>query len=276
MYYILGLIYSVGFLFYLAYQFKGKEIVRKLGFASVVAGALFHSFCLIAAGIKAGHIPAFGMQNSFLLASWSVAVFFIVLFFKYKVDLLGGAVSFFLSFMVILALFLPQIEFAGQSDLNIFMIALHVFFTFFANAAFFVAFVIGSFYLFQERNIKGKKHGICFRKLPSLEILEGAGNFCILTGFLFLTTGLVSGVVWSKNIFGKFITWDAKEIWSFVIWILYAAIIHGRLTSEWRGRKAAMMAIIAFCIVAFSFIGINIFMNGSHAEYFMGTGRIQG
>lgn len=276
MLYILAGIYTIGFLLYMIYQVNEDKKIHKIGFQTIIFGTLFQSILLVWTGVKAGHIPAFGMQNSFLLASWSISVFFIILYLKYKMDLLGGAVSCFLSIMAITSLFLPQSSFAGQNDLNIFMIALHVFFTFFANAAFFMAFVLGFFYLFQERNIKGKKHGIFFKKLPPLEILESAGNFCILTGFVFLTTGLASGVVWSKHIFGTFIVWDSKEIWSFVIWILYAAIIHGRITSEWRGRKAALMAIIGFFIVTFSFIGINVFMDASHGEYFMGTKNIQG
>lgn len=273
---VLAFIYFSAFGIYLVANDDSRQNLRKAGFLTIFCGCILHTVYLCLIGIKTGYIPAFGMQHSVLLSSWAIAVFFICLFFKYKVDMLGGAVALFLGMLVLSAYFLPQYSYEGQADLNIFMIALHVFFTFFANAAFFVAFVLGLFYIFQEKNIKSKRHGIFFKRLPSLDILESAGNFCIIWGFVALTIGLATGIIWSKHIFGYFISFDPKEIWSFITWILYAAIIHGRLTSEWRGRKAAFMSILAFCIVIFSFIGINIFTDASHGEYFMGTGHVRG
>ncbi|MGM0418207.1 MAG: cytochrome C assembly family protein [Thermodesulfobacteriota bacterium] len=266
--------YTAAFAFYLMFQIKSDKVLRKTGFALIIAGAFFHTAHICITGFQIGHIPAFGVKNSLLLASWSVAVYFVILFFRYKVDLLGGAVSFFLSIAAGTSFFLPQSGFEGQNDLNIFMIALHVFLTFFANAAFFTACIIGIFYIIQERNLKEKKHGVFFKNLPSLEILESAGNFCITAGFIALTAGLASGIIWSRHVFGYFFSSDPKEIWSFIVWLLYAAIIHGRFTSEWRGRKAAVMSVIGFCIIVFSFIGINIFMDSSHSQYFMGSEKL--
>lgn len=264
-------LFSLSFCFYIFSQLKGSLILRKAGFVFLCLGFLSLSINILLEGLNSGYLPAFGIRNALILSAFSICFFFIMLFIRFKVDLLGGAVALFSCYLVTAALFFDKTHYIGQKDFNVFMTALHVFFTFFANAAFFSAFIIGLFYLVQEKNIKLKKHGIIFKRLPSLEVLESSGNFCITWGFFFLTFGLGIGIVWSKHIFGKFLMMDAKEVWSFVIWILYAAIIHGRLTSRWRGRKAAVMAIIGFIIVVFSFVGINIFMDTSHGKYFMGN-----
>lgn len=268
--------FILSFLFYAASQIKNNTLNRKFGFFSLCLGFFMLGIELVLTGFESGYIPAFGVRNVLVIFAFSVSFFFILLFIKFKVDLLGGAVSFFCWFLTGAALFFDNTQYAGQKDFNIFMTALHVFFTFFANAAFFTACVIGLFYLVQENNIKLKKHGVIFKKLPSLEVLESSGHFCIIWGFFFLTLGLTIGVVWSKHIFGRFLLMDAKEVWSFAVWILYAAVIHGRLTSRWRGKKAAIMAIIGFFIVIFSFIGINIFMDTTHGEYFLGKLIIRG
>lgn len=264
------ILFSLSFCFYAFSQLKADLRLRKTGFVFLCLAFLSLGGELIFQGINLGYLPTFGIRNILLLSSFLISFFFILLFLRFKVDLLGGAVALFSGFLTGLALFFDSSRYPGQEDLGIFMTALHVFFTFFANAAFFTAFVIGIFYLVQEKNIKVKKHGIIFKRLPSLEILESSGNFCITWGFCFLTLGLGIGVIWSKQIFGRFLMIDAKEIWSFLIWLLYAVIIHGRISSRWRGRKAAIMSIIGFAIVVFSFVGINIFMDTSHGEYFMG------
>ncbi|MCB9481141.1 MAG: cytochrome c biogenesis protein CcsA [Desulfobacteraceae bacterium] len=269
-------LYILSFCFYVISQVQNNPFYRRPGFFLLVLGFMCTGINLFLDAVSIGHIPAFGIRNSLVIFAFSVSFFFVLLYLRFKVDLLGGAVAAFSGLLTGLALFFDKIQYIGQKDFSIFMTALHVFFTFFANAAFFTACVIGLFYLVQEKNIKLKKHGIIFRRLPSLEILESSGNFCIAWGFFFLTVGLGIGVVMSKQVFGHFLMLDAKEVWSFLVWFLYAALIHGRLSSRWRGRKAAVMAIIGFGIVVFSFIGINIFMDTSHGEYFMGNLIIRG
>jgi len=270
------ILYILSFCFYSISQIQNNSVFRRPGFFLLVLGFILLGINIIANAVSLGHIPAFGIRNSLIIFAFSISFFFILLFFRFKVDLVGGAVAIFSGFLTGAALFFDKIQYAGQKDFNIFMTALHVFFTFFANAAFFTAFVTGLFYLVQEKNIKLKNHGIIFKRLPSLEVLESSGNFCISWGFFFLTVGLGIGFVMSKQVFGHFLMLDAKEVWSFLVWLLYGALIHGRLTSRWRGRKAAVMAIIGFFIVVFSFIGINIFMDTSHGEYFMGNLIIRG
>jgi ABC-type transport system involved in cytochrome c biogenesis permease subunit len=82
-----------------------------------------------------------------------------------------------------------------------------------------------------------------------------------------LTFGLITGFVYAKAVWGRFWSWDPKEIWSGITWLLYAALLHQRLTVGWRGRRAAIMAIIGFAIILFTFLGVNFLLQGHHGEF---------
>jgi ABC-type transport system involved in cytochrome c biogenesis permease subunit len=82
-----------------------------------------------------------------------------------------------------------------------------------------------------------------------------------------MTLGLIMGVVYAKTIWGRFWSWDPKEVWSGISWLLYAAMIHMRLSVGWQGRRSAIMAIIGFAAVLFTFLGVNLLLSGHHGEF---------
>ena len=138
---------------------------------------------------------------------------------------------------------------------------------FLGEAAFALACGLGVLYLFQEHAIKTKNHGFIFKRLPSLELLDTAGYACIVTGFTLVTVGLITGFVYAKALWGRFWSWDPKEVWSGVTWLFYAALLHQRLTVGWRGRRAAIWAIVGFAVLLFTFLGVNFFLKGHHGEF---------
>jgi len=125
----------------------------------------------------------------------------------------------------------------------------------------------GLLYLLQEHAIKSKHRGFFFKRLPSLELLDHTGYACIVTGFTMLTFGLITGLIYAKSVWGRFWSWDPKEVWSGITWLLYAALLHQRLTFGWRGRRAAIMAIIGFAVILFTFLGVNFLLKGHHGEF---------
>jgi cytochrome c-type biogenesis protein CcsB len=98
-------------------------------------------------------------------------------------------------------------------------------------------------------------------------MLDNTGYACIVVGFTMLSIGLITGFVYAKSIWGRFWGWDPKEVWSMITWFLYAALLHERLTVGWRGRKAAIMAIVGFAVVLFTFLGVNFLLYGHHGEF---------
>jgi cytochrome c-type biogenesis protein CcsB len=126
---------------------------------------------------------------------------------------------------------------------------------------------LGVLYLLQEHEIKAKKHRFFFKRLPSLELLDNTGYMCIVIGFTMLTLGLVTGFVYAKEVWGHFWRWDPKEVWSGITWLFYAALLHERLAVGWRGRRSAIMAIIGFAVLLFTFLGVNLLLKGHHVEF---------
>jgi cytochrome c-type biogenesis protein CcsB len=135
------------------------------------------------------------------------------------------------------------------------------------EASFALACGVGFLYLVQEHTIKSKTHGFFFKRLPSLELLDTTGYACIVTGFTMLTLGLITGFIYAKSVWGRFWSWDPKEVWSGITWLLYAALLHQRLTVGWRGRRAAIMAIIGFAVILFTFFGVNFLLQGHHGGF---------
>ena len=76
---------------------------------------------------------------------------------------------------------------------------------------------------------------------------------------------IISGAIWAETAWGTYLSWDPKETWSLITWFVYAALLHGRLTTGWRGKKAAILAIIGFFVMLFTFLGVNLLMPGLHS-----------
>ena len=114
-------------------------------------------------------------------------------------------------------------------------------------------------------DIKNKKWSQFLHRLPSLQTLDDLNYLCLSLGFPFLTLGIITGSIWAEYAWGSYWNWDPKETWSLVTWLIYAALLHGRLTIGWRGRRAAYFSIIGFAVVLFTFLGVNLLLPGLHS-----------
>ncbi|MCY3985927.1 MAG: cytochrome c biogenesis protein CcsA, partial [Candidatus Dadabacteria bacterium] len=139
----------------------------------------------------------------------------------------------------------------------------HILSIFLGEAFFAIAFLAGVMYIFQENQLKSKIIGSHLKKLPSLITLDRINHLSLLLGFPLLTLSLVIGFVLAKEIWSDGWIWGAKETWSTVTWLLYAFLINGRLSLGWRGRRAALGAVIGFCIVVLTFI-VGYLFPGQH------------
>ncbi|QER41232.1 hypothetical protein F1847_00205 [Thermodesulfobacterium sp. TA1] len=119
-------------------------------------------------------------------------------------------------------------------------------------------------YLLQEREIKKKSLGLFYKKLPPLEYLDRASESCLYLGFLFLSISMITGAIWSNLIFGDYWRWSSKEVFSLVLWFLYAVLIHQRVLIGWRGKRSAKMFILSFGVWFLSFFVVNLLTKGFH------------
>jgi cytochrome c-type biogenesis protein CcsB len=106
----------------------------------------------------------------------------------------------------------------------------------------------------------------------SSEELDSLSYRTITVGFLLLSVGLVSGAVWANEAWGSWWSWDPKETWAFITWLVYAAYLHTRLVRGWQGRKPALLATAGLFVIAICYIGVNLLGVGLHSYgWFFGS-----
>ena len=102
-------------------------------------------------------------------------------------------------------------------------------------------------------------------QLSTNEQLDSLSYRTITVGFLMLTVGIVSGAVWANEAWGSYWSWDPKETWALICWLVYAAYLHTRLSRGWQGRRPALVAVVGLLVIAVCYIGVNLLGIGLHS-----------
>lgn len=260
----LYLLSTVGYAAYLMLQ---QEVWQKAGYWLIFAGFLCHTAVILFGVYKTGLFPGWNLFQSLLLAGWAFSGMFLFVRYRYSLKVLGIYAAPFAAAVMIMAVRIPEEMVSDLQFFRSFWVFFHVLIMFLGNGALAIACGVGILYLLQERAIKRKTHGFFFKRLPSLDLLDSVGYHCIVSGFAMLTIGLVVGFFYAKAAWGQFWSWDPKEVWAGIVWLFYAALLHERLTVGWRGRKAAILSIIGFAVILFTFLGVNLILEGHHGEF---------
>ncbi len=257
--------YLAGALLYLYFIITLNGRGARLGRMSLMIGVILHVAGFALRYAVAGYTPVTNLFESLSFFALAIAGTFLVVEIRYNLRTLGAFVAPLAFAFSIFAAFLPG-EVAGLAPaLNSYWLPVHVLLLFVGDAVFAVAFGAGIMYLLQEKQVKRKKMGAIFKRLPSLDVLDEVNYRCLTIGFPLLTMGIITGSIWAEYAWGSYWSWDPKETWSLITWLLYAALLHGRLTVGWRGRKAAILAIVGFGAILFTFLGVNLLLPGLHS-----------
>ena len=109
-------------------------------------------------------------------------------------------------------------------------------------------------------------------QLTTNEQLDSLSYRTITVGFLLLTVGIISGAVWANEAWGSYWSWDPKETWALICWLVYAAYLHTRLSRGWQGRRPALVAVVGLAVIGICYIGVNLLGIGLHSYgWFLGT-----
>jgi cytochrome c-type biogenesis protein CcsB len=170
--------------------------------------------------------------------------------------------------LAITVLYTPAAQLAPS--LRSYWLAIHVTVAFISSALFTIAFSATVLYLVQDsrerRRAQGQTVGLNFMDaLPSGRDLDQAAYKLNAVAFPLWTFTLVAGSIWAENAWGRYWGWDPKEVWTFVIWVVYAGYLHARATRGWEGRKAARLALVGYACVLFNFLVVNIVFVGMHS-----------
>lgn len=255
---------TLGYVLYFSLQ---KDVFQKTGYYGLLAGFSLQTLLIVIEYAKTAHFPVQNLHETLSVMAWTSAGVFLILGLKVNLKILGVFAAPFVLVLMIAAMQFPDISVESGNLFKSIWLPFHIITIFVGEASFALAFGVGILYLIQENAIKTKKHGYFYKRLPSLELIDHTGYICIIIGFTTITIGLISGMIYAKMVWGRFWAWDVKEVWSGISWLVYAILLHERLTVGWRGRNAAIMAIIGFIVLLFTFLGVNLFLEGHHGKF---------
>lgn len=250
---------------FVAFFLAQREGFCRGGAWMTALGLGFHSLALVVAIWTQGLLAIATFAGALSAFAWALVAAFLLLYWQHPIKVLGALAAPLAALVVSGSLILPGEAAAVSPTLRSFWVYLHVMLAFLGNAALTLAGLGGIFYLVQERQLKAKKFGFFYRRLPSLEQLDALNYWCLTIGFPLLTGAIITGSLYAQLTLGRFWNWDPKEILTLMAWLIYAVLLHERLAVGWRGRRAALMAICGFVILIITFVGANLWLSSYHS-----------
>ena len=149
--------------------------------------------------------------------------------------------------------------------LHSYWLVIHVAAAITASGLFTVASVLAAVYLAVTRRRTGRLHRALGTIVPDPEKLDDLCFRLLAIAFPIWTFAVVAGAIWAESAWGRYWGWDPKETWAFIIWVVYAAYLHARVTAGWRGRRAAVLALLGAAAFLFNYFGVNMWVVGLHS-----------
>ncbi len=263
-------VYLCSFLLYLIFSATRKSSIGIWATSLILAGSLIHTVGLIYRWVEThktgyGYVPLSNMYESLIFFSWTIVLIYLLLEFRFKQRIIGTFATLFAFMAIAASSILPGSDVtirplmpALQSN----WLSIHVITCFFGYAAFAVSFGISLLFLIQHR-WEGISGGVEW--LPKTKTLDEINYRSIVIGFPMLTVGIITGAAWAHYAWGSYWSWDPKETWSLITWLIYAAFLHARITRDWRGRRMAILSLVGFMAVLFTYFGVSYILAGLHS-----------
>ena len=261
--------YLFTFLFFLAGIIFKKDGMTSLASKGCVAGFLLHTGTIVIRWIESGHPPVLWSFEHALAGSWFIIGIFLLASQRYTALRIAGVVV--TPFVILMLgygvmgkeLGIEPLPPPYQSN----WLWVHVGFGWITYGAYHVAAGLAILYLLKGRAIKKFKNenelSRFYKFFPEVSILDNLTFKLIVYGFIAHIAMLGSGAIWAYGLWGRYWAWDPIETWSLITWLVYGANIHMRVTYQWKGRRAAWLAIISLIGILITFGGIG-FIGGVH------------
>ena len=256
------------FLYLAAWVFQKDALNRSatwvavLGIAGNAAGFALRWAESYQLGI--GHAPLSNLYESLVFFSLVIAVLYLIIENSYGFQTIGAFAMPLAFLSMAYASLSPDVSDRIQPLLpalkSNWLIA-HVVTCFIGYAAFAVAFGLSLMYLIKQ---EAGDRGTLRSRLPDKRLLDDLTHQMVMFGFLFLTTGIITGAVWANSAWGRYWGWDPKDTWSLITWFVYATLLHARLMRGWQGKRIAVLSLAGFAAVIFTYFGVNL-LPGLHS-----------
>jgi ABC-type transport system involved in cytochrome c biogenesis permease subunit len=262
----IGLFYFLGTLFFLGGALGNNASLKRISACITLAGFGLHSLDLLLKIASSPHFAITQGQFYFSLLAWSFLLIYFILWWRLKLQFLALtaaplALVLFSSSMVVRTNPLPI-----PSQLSALWFGLHIAALFLSISLLAMAFGAGLIYLYVDRQIKSKaKPGRFRRDIPALTSFDRVNHWAVIIGFPLFTVGVLAGFLWAGFTWETVFSWDPKEIFSIVIWFIFAYLFHQRIAVGWKGRKPAHLATWLFVLSLVSLIIINLYIPTHHS-----------
>lgn len=231
-----------------------------LGTGLLIAGFVFR-------GLAAERFPLGNMYEFSLAAAIAVALVYLIASSRTDLRWLGVWVIGSVLLTLGLAVTILYTESAQLVPaLKSWWLVIHVSAAAISGGAFALSAGFTVAYLIRDRaEQRGTQGSGLASRLPSAERLDSLAYRTIAFVFPVWTFAVIAGAIWAENAWGRYWGWDPKETWAFITWVVYAGYLHARSTAGWKGRKAAVISLIAFAAFIINFFGVNFFASGLHS-----------
>lgn len=255
--------YSIASLAYVNYLAFEKKKSASVATAVMAIAFILQTIGMVLRSLHAHHLPLTNMFEYISLFAWFAAIFYFVYLRIYHQEVLGAFISLTIFMLMVSASLLPkQVEMQLVPALQSYWLRIHVSVACLAEAAFAVGFAANIMYILKKTLSEKSRFG---SRLPELVKLDRISYKAVTIGYPLFTVGaLFAGAIWAEQAWGTFWSWDPKEVGSLIVWLIYSAYLHARITKGWRGLRAAVLSSIGF-LCALLTLFANLILGGLHA-----------
>ena len=264
-------VYFFSFLFYLLMMVMSKGVFGRVATFVTLVGFAGQTLAMVlrwkeSYELGIGHAPLSNLYESLIFFAWTLTLLYLIIERKTKNRTVGTFVTPLAFLAMAYASYSPGISSRIQPlvpALKSNWLIAHVITCFFGYAAFGLAFGLSLMFLLRKLD-RSQSKNMFLKLIPDGFLLDELSYQMVVIGFLLLTLGIITGSVWAHSAWGSYWSWDPKETWSLITWLVYAALLHSRMVRGWRGNKLAAFCIIGFCCVLFTYFGVN-YLAGLHS-----------
>ncbi len=247
--------YGAATILYLWHFVSSRPRVAFFGLLALVLGFVLQLTGIVLRYLETGISPIHGVADGLALLACLLVGSYVVVDRVYRLPAVGAFVT-----PLVLAVLVPAHYLRGSSlplpdALRAAALWAHVVIAFLGVASFALATGLSLMYVLMERELKGKRFGLFFSRLPSLDRLDSAASHLVRFGFVALSITIATGAFFQKQEGGGYLHWDAKQTLSLLAWAVYAALVNARLLAGWRGRRVAILTVLGFVILVGSLVG---------------------
>jgi cytochrome c-type biogenesis protein CcsB len=243
-----------------------KRPAANIGVAIMVVATLAHAFAVIARAVAASRAPWGNLYEFMTSGALVISVVYLVFLLRKDLRFVGTFVSGVVLLMMIAATIgFPTPVGNVQPALQSWWLITHVSVAVIATGIFSLTFAMSVLQLIKQRAEKNNKVTGFMRLVPSSQALENWSYRLNAIGFVMWTFTLIAGAIWAEQAWGRYWNWDAKEVWTFIIWVIYAGYLHARATRGWTGTRSAWLNIIGFGALVFNYTIVNMHFPSLHS-----------